>query len=421
MRSAVVDAVLYAASAVVAVAILFSSPLLRNRVWAQFAWPAYVVAAVGALGLAWAANRRQRAWLLRARLVLAAGVLICAVAAPLAVEVQLRGQPSAAAELHPYVSSEVVVTERAAAALIRGRDPYRTDLSSPELHGRLPSISQHFPYLPGMAAFGFPSALSPHSPWLDARVFFALVAIFAGAAAFRLWPAEPERRLRALQVLIILPTGAPIVVGAADDLPVLALMLLALVLHERGRRNASAGAIAAAALLKVTAWPLLIALAVATRARRRAMWLAPLLVATVVLAAVAAGPAAFADDVLLFPSGLTTLPSPASTSTVGSLLAGAAGQAPLDPLRIATLAMLLATALAIATAAMVKLARATEPESAHAGAAAAAAAVTLLALVVLAPVARIGYFAYPIDLAVWAALLHPPSFALLPKKRALAW
>ena len=222
-------------------------------------------------------------------------------------------------------------------------------------------------------------------------------------------------------MLIILPTGAPILVGAADDLPVLSLMLLALVLHERGRRNASAGAIAAAALLKLTAWPLLIALAVATRARRLGMWLAPLLVGTVVLAAVAAGPAAFADDVLLFPSGLTTLPSPASSSTVGSLLTGAAGHAPLDPLRVATTALLFATALAIATAAMVKLARATEPGTAHAGAAAAAAAVTLLALIVLAPVARIGYLAYPIDLAVWAALLHPPSFALLPRKRALAW
>src|SRR5947199_39014 len=78
----------------------------------------------------------------------------------------------------------------------------------PELQGRSPSIPRHFPYLPAMAAFGVPSVLVPHSPWLDARLFFALVAIVAAAVAFASWHADAERRLRAMQALIILPTGA---------------------------------------------------------------------------------------------------------------------------------------------------------------------------------------------------------------------
>jgi hypothetical protein len=251
-----------------------------------------------------------------------------------------------------------------------------------------------------MALFGLPGALVPSSPWADARIFFALATALAAAAAFLRWRAPPERRLRALQVLVVLPTGASVLVAGGDDLPVLALSLLALVLFQRGRHLGSAGAIVVAALLKVTAWPLLLALAVAGR-RRAPLALAPAVAAAGVLVAVAAGPAAFVDDVVLFPAGLTPLPSPADSPTIGALLAG--GSAP----RVVVTLALLAVAALVVAAVLIVLARG----ESGATEAATAAGLILLTLVVLAPVARVGYFLYPLDLLVWAALLRQAGAA----------
>lgn len=414
MRSLAVDALLYGASAAIAVHVSTSAPLARNRTWGAYAWPAYAAGGLAAIALAWVTARRGRG-LPRARLALALCVLAGAVALPLANEVRWRfeGAQPGGAPLHPYAASEVVVTEGAAAALLRGRDPYSARFTSPELAGRSPSIPEHFPYLPGMAVFGAPGALLPHSPWTDARIFFALVTALAAAAAFRSWRAQPERRLRALQVLVVLPTGAAALVAGGDDMPVLALSLLALVLFERGRHVASAVAVAAAGLLKVTAWPLLAALAVSARDGRGRRLGSPLVLAAAVvvagvLVAVAAGPAAFVDDVLLFPAGLTALPSPAASTTVGSTLVHALGGSPLDAARVALTSALLAVALLVAAAVLIALARARAHGPARSARTAAAAGTMLLTLVVLAPVARVGYLVYPIDLLVWAVLLHPP-------------
>src|SRR5262249_55522048 len=262
--------------------------------WAEVALPAYGAGAVAALALAAAAARLGSQRLVRARLLLALGVLAGALALPLTEQVRLRTTTTAA--LHPYAASEVVVTEGAAGELLRGRAPYAARFASPELAGRSPSIPQHFPYLPGMAAFGLPGALAPGTPWADARIFFGLATAIAAGLAIALWGAPPGRRLRALQVLLVLPTGATALVAGSDGLPVLALSLLALVLFERGRHAASASAIAAASLLKLTAWPLLVALALSGRASGRKRPAPPLVLAVGVvglgvLGAVAAGPA----------------------------------------------------------------------------------------------------------------------------------
>ena len=52
----------------------------------------------------------------------------------LGFEVQWRSEPNRApaSALHPYGASEVVVTEGAARALLRGRDPYSMRFASPE-------------------------------------------------------------------------------------------------------------------------------------------------------------------------------------------------------------------------------------------------------------------------------------------------
>src|SRR5262249_33106719 len=151
-----------------------------------------------------------------------------AVVVPLALEAHWRNDPSRApaSALHPYGASEIVVTEGAADALVHGRDPYSTKFTSPELDGRSPSTGQHFPCLPGMLEFGLPRALVPDTPWSDARFFFLAATLAAAAFTARRWRAPPGHRLRALQVLIVLPTGAAALATGGDDVPVLALCLL---------------------------------------------------------------------------------------------------------------------------------------------------------------------------------------------------
>src|SRR3954447_13575461 len=77
-RASLVDAVLYAASAVFALRVLGTSSMLRNRTWADLAWPAYTAGTVAALALA----ARGGAQLFRARLALAAAVFVGAVVVP---------------------------------------------------------------------------------------------------------------------------------------------------------------------------------------------------------------------------------------------------------------------------------------------------------------------------------------------------
>jgi hypothetical protein len=406
VRSPGIDVLLYGSSAAFAFAML-ASAYVRNRTWAAFALPAYGGGALASLLVVALAARLGGRRTLAARVFVAAVVAAGAVIAPLAAEVHWR------AERGPeYAASEVVVTERAGAALAGGRDPYAALLDSTEL-ARSPSTVGHFPYLPGMALFGFPRAYRPGAAWTDARLFFAIAATLAAGVALCCWPGSAAARLRAAQVLVVLPTGADALVVGGDDVPVLALSLLALVLFRRRRHTASAAAAGLAGLLKLTAWPLMFALAAVGCARgRRArspFVLAPLAVVVTVLAAAAASPAAFAEDVVLFPQGLTSLRSPAASTTVGSLVAGG-----LAPRGVATW-LLLAAALLVSGALLVGLAR---RPSAPPHAPAWVAAGILLTLIMLAPAARAGYFVYPLELVVWAALLREQAPARRPARAA---
>jgi hypothetical protein len=424
-RGVAVDALLYAASATFAVHLLGSSPWVKYRTWAGFAWPAYTAGAAAALVLAVLAARLGRRRLAAARLLLALLVLAGALVLPLTAEVRWRPVQGPV-----YAPSEVVLTESAAADLLRGRDPYSARFTSPELAGRERSVAEYFPYLPGMAVFGLPRALLAKTPWTDARVFFALATLLAATAA--LYRQAADRRLRALQLLVVLPTGASVLVTGGDDVPVLALSLCAVVLFSRGRDVASAFAIGAAAMLKLTAWPLLLALAVAARGdpscRGRgasALTLAAAVVGLAVLAAAAAGPAHFADDVLLFPLGLTPFHSPAGSTSLGSALLGTVSGAPGPaPARIAATAALLTLPLLVGVASLAAVARARGPRPARAAGAAAAAGAMLAALVVVAPVSRAGYVIYPLELLLWAGLLHErrrPEPEPLPTAERFAW
>jgi Glycosyltransferase family 87 len=411
-RWAAADAVVYASAAAFAAHSHGSSEFVNYRTWAEYAQPAYWVGALGATLLFVGGTAVSRRRLAAARLTLAIVVLIGAVALPLALEVHWRAQRGS-----EYAASEVLVTEDAAGELLRGRNPYASHFASPGLAWRTPSIADHFPYLPGMAVSGMPHALAPHVAWTDARLFFALMTAAASALAALRWRAPPERRLTALQFLVILPTGAPMLVTGGDDIPVLALSLLALVLLRERRHMASVTAAAIAGLLKLTAWPVLLAVLMTTsklhgtpRARlvRASPAVGTLLAVTL---AAALNPASFADDVVLFPLGLTSSPSPANSHTIGRMLLGPfAHLSPVSPTRVVLTGVLVGAAVLGSGVLLLWLARLADPERPSAAAALGAAGV-LVVLILLAPTGRSGYLIYPIDLTIWAAMLRSPSMA----------
>jgi hypothetical protein len=53
----------------------------------------------------------------------------------------------------------------------------------------------HFPYLPGMLAFGVPRALDGRSPLADARVWFALVTLAAPHLVLQVAPEESAQAI----------------------------------------------------------------------------------------------------------------------------------------------------------------------------------------------------------------------------------
>src|SRR5207237_123955 len=143
----------------------------------------------------------------------------------------------------------------------------------------------HFPYLPGMLLFGLPRAVAGTAAATDGRVWFALATFGALGLGFRRWRAPPERKLLAFQLLLVVPTGALALATGGDDVPVAALIFLALVLLTDDRPGGAALAAGAAAALKQTAWlalPFLVIAIGRQRGRRGALAAAGLSLGVVV-------------------------------------------------------------------------------------------------------------------------------------------
>jgi uncharacterized membrane protein len=248
-----------------------------------------------------------------------------------------------------------------------------------------------------MVAFGLPRALDGRSPFADARVGFALVTLGATAAALlsrRTRWFEGTDRVLVFQVLAVLPTGALAVATGGDDLPVLSLMLLALVLMRDARPAGAGLALGAAAAMKQTAWVLLPFLLLATTtgpARRRTAAGFAAVALPVIIPFALWDPSAFVEDAIRFPLGIGRERTVAGSTTIGSALVHAfpGAKVPLS---------LLLVAIVVGIAAFVLVRRTPRSASAAAG----SAAIVLAAGLLLAPAARVGYLAYPIDLAVWA-------------------
>jgi len=406
---------LYGVSALFAAVTAVAMRIPLYREWGRLSVGPYAAAAVLMVVVALARRSRRvpsgdgshaarpgRGWR-AARLVAFAIVLFGATVVPLALEVVWASHGDASLHVQP----EVLVVERAGIRAAHGKDPYQVV----DRNGRIlirqsavPVYELYYPYLPGMVVFGFSSGSKVEARLTDARIQFLLFTLIVTCIALSRVRPRSDARIRALQVLSVLPTAALPLATGGDDMPVAALMLLGLVALQRRRPVLAGLALGAASTLKFTAWPLVfLALFGAwDLQRRRAVGryvLAVLaLVVPVVLPVALHNPSAFIDNVVRFPLGLAGVASPAASALPGHILVSW-----LPGIHRPYVIL-------IAVVGLVVLARRLwrNPPRDTAAVAQLAGWVMLVAIL-LAPATRVGYLLYPINLFVWAWMFRRSS------------
>jgi hypothetical protein len=265
-----------------------------------------------------------------------------------------------------------------------------------------------------MLPFGLLSATSAPRVLRDARDMLSGFTFVVAAIALALSAAPLRRRVRVVQVLVALPTGALAIVTGGDDLPVLAMMLLGFVLAQRRQPVLSGLAMGLAGSLKFTAWPVLLVLALAERDRlgRRAILrysLSVLAVAGPILGiGIILDPGAFFLNVVRFPLGLARVKSPAASPLLGAVLTKV-----FPHFKAELTFLLLALGLVVVAWYYLRTRPQTPAEVAR------FCGLALLLAMVIAPATRFGYAIYPANLLVWSYLLDgAPS--LIGRRRAEA-
>jgi Glycosyltransferase family 87 len=369
-----VDLGLYALSAIFAIITATSSTLATHRVWGAIAWWGYAAAGLAVL-VQLATGRRY------GRGLITAAAWVATALVPLAV----------LASRH-QAQEEVMVVEHAGQRLLDTGTPY---LSRAAIAALPPDerLLGYLPYQPGMALFGLTGG--------DARIGFALVtAVAVGAALLVLGRrAGGAALVRAGQAATVLPVCALTLAVGGDDLPVLALCLLALALAARTRLVGAGLAVGAAGALKLFAWPVAAVLLVyaVTRGRRAALGYAlpafGLPIAALV-PAVLVDAGAVVENLVRFPLGKGLVSSPAQSPFPGYLIStGLPGG------RVIATGLL---ALAVIVIGVWLLRRPPRDTAA----AALVCAVGMLAAILLVPSTRFGYLLYPAAYAVWIAALR---------------
>jgi hypothetical protein len=410
------DVLLYGASALFALLTIYTSTNGLYEVWGRMALLPFVFGAVASAALAWAVRRargrqpgriltqrqHRRAWL--ARIVVAVCVFAGALAIPLGFEILWRFDGVAGSHLQP----EVVTVEVGGQELVHGQDPYHTLVRLPHAvryHAPgEPDYAGFLPYLPLMAVAGIPSEIWPNNGLSDARIFFCLTTLVVAAVALYLCRADGRRKIRALQALIILPLASLPLATGGDDIPVVAFLLLAMVLAQRRRPFASGVVFGIASAMKFTAWPLAalgLFAAYGRRGERRPLaMLAGMVVVAVptIFPFALRGPFALIDDVVLFPLGLSAIPTTAASALPGHVLVS----------EFPSLSRALPVSVGLVLT--VLLARHLYKHTPRtATEVCMIAGVVMSALILLAPDPRVGYLLYPINFFVWAYLLAEPA------------
>ena len=409
------DALLYAASAVFALVTIYTSTNALYQVWGRMALSPFALGALASLVVtlvvrhlrrrqkgALTARQHRHTWV--ARLAVALCVFVGSLAIPLGFEILWRFDGVPGSHLQP----EVTAVEVGGQDIVHGQDPYHPLV---RLHHPVkyhapgqPEFAGFLPYLPLMAMMGIPSEVWPTNGLSDARIFFCVITIGVAGAALALSRAEGRRKIRALQALVILPLASIPLATGGDDIPVVAFLLLAMVLAQRRHPFAAGVALGIASAMKFTAWP--VALLALFAARGRNGERKPLsMVAGILVVAVPAifpfvlkGPFALVDDVVLFPLGLSAIPSTAASALPGHVLVTA----------FPSLSRALPLSVGLVLA--VVLARHLYKHPPRTAAEVCTiAGVVMSVLILLAPNPRVGYLLYPINFFVWAYLLAEPA------------
>ncbi|MEU6860798.1 glycosyltransferase family 87 protein [Glycomyces sp. NPDC046736] len=379
-RPVLIDLACYGLAALFAGATALWTTLDSHAGWGAIAFGGYLPAAICAAVLL-----AQPGQLWRRRALVAGATAAAVTAIPLVVMAVERanGTPGRAQE-------EVLVVEASATRLI--------DTGSPYLHAdtiaALPEpLLGYNPYQPGMALFGIPAALGGHHWWTDARLYFLLAALACAVGAARLLAGQAGKGtlLRAIQATFLFPVCALTFATGGDDMPVVALMVLALAFAHRERSFAAGLAIGAAAALKLFAWPVAVVLAFLLWRRDLRRYLAgfAIPVAVTMLPVLVFDARGFFDNVLAFGLGHGVVTSPAQSPLPGFLIAQhLPGGGVIAPALLGVAALVIAWLLW------------TRPP-ASAAAAALWCATGLSAAFMLMPSTRFGYLLYPVVLLGW--------------------
>jgi hypothetical protein len=390
------DAFLYGISGVFALGFAVTSKEPSQWRWGAVAAGPYLVSAA----LTWALRRREFIRGHSVRLGLFALVVFGATLLPLGLEARWRHLDGGLA----YAQPEVGVIERSGAALDKGVTPYTSYVHDGHVVDRvagLPAYESFFPYFPLMGIFGLPSAITHRGEGLtDARIIMTMMTMVVSGWALAMWRVTRRHKIRAAQVLLALPTGALFLATGGDDMPILALCLLAVVALDRRRKNIAGVSLGLAAAMKLTAWPIAAGLLLASydhqgsRTWRRVLaWITAIVTVTVVPFAIKS-PHAFLANVFAFPLGLAHVSSPAASPLPGHILTSV-----FPPLGH----VLAPLAVAISSFVIGRYLRRHWPvDLRHV---LVGLAGLFVVMICSASATRIGYFIYPINLGLWSTMV----------------
>lgn len=389
-RTLRLDLLIYLTSLLFAAGSAMFSEFYGYRVWGNFATVGYLLAAaLTCLALLSRFGKSPASMLLGSRWTPVAVAGLFAGVVPLLVLI-FRRSPSFEWGRWPWAfpaQPEVWVVERSAELLLDDATPY-PDLG---LLDRPAHPDDYTPYGPSMTVFGLPRALFGDGAFTDSRVAFAV----AGGAIIVLALAvlgRPRVPVLAAQLAAVSPLTLLTITVAGDDIPVIALIVLATALAYRANPAWAGAVCAVVATMKLTALPALAVLAMAVLIHRGGRGLVIFLGAIVAVGSVIVvpvllvDPASFVEHVILYPAGLGEAASPAASPLPGHLIAS------LGPVGHAVALVLLAVAACAIVAWLIL-----RPPQDPAGAV-LRIAVGLGSAIILAPATRWGYLVYPVAL-----------------------
>ena len=285
---------------------------------------------------------------------------------------------------------EVYVVAASGRSLLHHGTPYM----NPDTLKKLGQQYDYNPYLPVMALFGLPSAVSHIGVLTDPRLWFGVV--FLGIFWLSLRRGGARDAIRWTVLVAATPVIAFELAVGGTDVPMVAFLCLGFAYLWIQRPVLAGLALGIGASMKATAWPALLvaaALLWVTAGRRAVRNFALTAVAVVVVCVgpfVAVHPRALITNTIKFPLGLTGIESAARSPLPGYLISSTWGHTG----HTIVIALLGLAGLAVAVSLVVR-----PPRTVPRAVLLLAGAMTLM--FVIAPSTRVGYFIYPAALLIW--------------------